>query len=203
MLATTLKSLSFENAARLAREGAAFVDLRPTGDYLEVHIPGSLHLLYEFGPGMASRARDCLPLDVPLMLIEEQGVDMKNAASALRGKGFTVLGSVPDAVGRWAEAEGTPASTEVIERGSGLELEMIDVGDPGANPPQGSRKISIERLWTLAGELSGQESVAIATGYGVRASLAVGMLERAGVREVLFVKTRAVPRTTPKLEPYG
>ena len=203
MLATTLQSLRFENADGLAREGAAFVDLRPTADYLEVHIPGSLNLLYEFGPGMASRARDCLPLDLPLMLIEERGVDLKNAASALRGKGFTVLGSVPDAVSRWAEAGGTPASTEVIEGGSGLEIEMIDVGDPGANPPEGSRRISIEHLWNLAKELSGQQGVAIAAGYGVRASLAVGMLERAGIKEVLFVKTRLPPRTTPKLEPYG
>ena len=95
MLATrTLRRLPFEEALAAVDTGAAFVDLRPTDAYLEVHIPASLALLYERGPGMASRARDCLPLDLPLVLVDLGELDYVHAAASLRGKGFTVLGSI-------------------------------------------------------------------------------------------------------------
>ena len=58
---TAPPTLEFVDALASRDEGAAFVDLRPTDDYLEVHIPGSLSLVYEFGPGMAARARDWAP----------------------------------------------------------------------------------------------------------------------------------------------
>src|ERR687892_1863451 len=116
MLATrTLKQLSFDYALAAVDAGAAFVDLRSVDAYLEVHIPGSIALLYEFGPGMASRARDCLPLDLPLVLLDDGGSDLMNAAASLRGKAFTVLGRLEGGASEWAKAHGAPASTEVVD----------------------------------------------------------------------------------------
>jgi hydroxyacylglutathione hydrolase len=185
MVATsTLKSLSLDVADAAVDEGAAVVDLRPIRDYLDVHIPGSLALLYEFGPGMASRARDCLPLSLPLVLLEDGSSDLMNAAASLRGKGFTVLGRLGGGVSEWAKAHGAPASTEVIDAPA-EGATVLDVSDPGAPEATGAVTISIERLWTRVHELEGKGPIVVNAGHGIRAALAVGMLERAGI-EVVF-----------------
>jgi rhodanese-related sulfurtransferase len=192
MVATsTLKSLSLEVADAAVDEGAAFVDLRPIRDYLDVHIPGSLALLYEFGPGMASRARDCLPLSLPLVLLDDGGSDLMNAAASLRGKGFTVLGRLEGDVSEWAKVHGTPASTEVVDAPA-EGATVLDVSDPGAPETTGAVTISIERLWTRVHELEGKGPVVICASHGIRAALAVGMLERAGI-EVVFWWSRGTP----------
>ena len=192
MLATrTLKRLPFEVALEAVESGAAFVDLRPIDAYLEVHIPGSLALLYERGPGMASRARDCLPLDLPLVLADLGEIDYVHAAASLRGKGFSVLGATEDAINCWAGVRGTPASTDVAEgtiEGSGT---VLDVGDSGAPKVDGALNIPIDQLWKRVGEVAEADRVAVTAGYGVRAALAVGILERAGVDEVFIWKGRS------------
>ena len=202
MPATTLMEVDIAHGDALVAGGAAYVDLRVTDAYLEVHIPGSLGLFYEFGPGMAARARDCLPLDLPLLLLSSPEVDMNNAAAALRGKGFTVLGRMDDALQEWARAHGTPASTEIVEGSDAPEGTVLDVADPGVIPHDGARRIPLDHLWGRAAELAGESPVIVAAGYGVRAALAVGMLERAGVTEVVFWKTRARP-PKPRYEAYG
>lgn len=184
---TIVRAVSVEEAAALTAEGAALVDLRPLDDYLEVHVPQSLALVYEFGPGMAGRARDCLPLDVPLVLLDPGGIDIVNAAASLRGKGFTVVGALDDGLNAWAEAHGAPASTEIVE-GAPVGA-VLDVGDPGAQAPGDATRIPIELLWGRQSELGRKEAVTIAAGYGVRAALAVGILERAGVGQIYFWRT--------------
>jgi rhodanese-related sulfurtransferase len=180
---TTLKTLDFGDAARLVDAGAAFVDLRPIDKYLAGHIHGSLPLLYEAGPGMSSRARDCLPLDVPLVLIDAPRVDMANAAAALRGKGFTVLGKVDKAVERWRTERGGLVATDMPGEAPDVDV-ALDVGDPGARPPEGATRISVEKLWADLERLEGVGRIVVISGVGVRAALAVGMLERAGVKKV-------------------
>lgn len=185
---TTLKKMSFGEAMNGIDGGAVFVDVRPVRDYLDVHIPGSLENLYESGPGFAGRARDCIPLHVPLVLIDAgAGVDLTEAAAALRGKGFRVQGFVEDALNAWAEAKGTPVSTEVIE---GLEASgklLLDVGDPGAIRVEGAVHIPADRLWQRIDEVidaAAGEKVVIIAGFGVRAALCIGILERHGFTEI-------------------
>jgi rhodanese-related sulfurtransferase len=191
MLATrTLRDLPFEEALAAVDDGAAFVDLRQVDAYLEVHIPGSLCLLYEWGPGLAARARDCLPLDLPLVLMDFGEVDYLHAAASLRGKGFTVLGKTDDAINNWAAARGVPTSTEVITttvEGTGT---VLDVGDPAADRMEDAVHIPIDQLWRRVGKVAGAGRIAVLSGYGVRAALAVGILERAGVGEVLFWRSK-------------
>jgi rhodanese-related sulfurtransferase len=180
---TTLKTIDFDTAARLVDEGAAFVDLRATDDYLARHIPGSIPLLYEAGPGMPSRARDCLPLDLPLILLDAPRVDMANAAAGLRGKGFSVLGMAPDALERWRAERGGLAATGMPPAPPDVDV-ALDVGDPGARPPEGTLRLPVENLWKELDKLEGVGRIVVISGVGVRAALAVGMLERAGVKKV-------------------
>lgn len=182
---TSSREIGIDEAQHLVEEGAAFVDLRPTAAYLDVHIHGSLALQYEFGPGMAGRARDCIPLEVPLVLLHHGGLDVTEVTAALRGKGFAVLGYVNDGLTAWGNANGAPASTEVVKGSSAPAETVLDVGDPGVRIYPGARLITVEKLWTRTDEIEG-ERVAILAGRGVRASLAVGMLERAGVEEIIF-----------------
>ena len=194
-VATTLKELAFEAALHHLDEGAAFVDLRPTSAYLDVHVPGALALLYESGPGMATRARDCIPLDVPLVLLEDDKSDLQHAAASLRGKGFAVVGFTRDAINNWART-GTPASTDVVEGTRSPGGVILDVADPGARPPEDAVRVPADELWRRSGEMAHHTRVVVAAGYGVRAALAVGMLELAGVAETVLWKTRVASALT-------
>lgn len=189
----TLKSLDFSAALKLVDDGAAFVDLRPTDDYLDVHVPGALDLVYEAGPGMAMRARDCIPLDIPLVVIEDPQSDALHAAASLKGKGFAVAGKVTDAVNQWVSNGGKLASTEVVTESDLPDGMILDVADPGARIPDGldTTRIPTDVLWKRSLDLADEKRVIVAAGYGVRAGLAVGMLERVEVREVVFWKTNA------------
>lgn len=184
----TLKALSFDEAAAFMEQGAAYVDLRPIPEYLDVHIPGSIALLYEMGPGMATRARDCLPLSVPLILLGDDHADEMHAAASLRGKGFVVLGALEDGINAWAQRHGAPASTDVYESTEPPSGNLLDVNDSGAPRVETARRVSIERLWDDVGEVVDVGRLIIVAGYGVRAAIAIGILERAGARNLGFWK---------------
>lgn len=175
--------------------GAAFVDLRPVPLYLEGHIPASLALHYEDGPGTAARARDCLPLDVPLVLLGFHHGDLDHAAAALRGKGFTVLGVVADPMRDWVAAYGRPATTEILTGPNVPDgVVALNVGDPAAVLAPNARSIPVELLWPHAREVATHDRIAVVAGAGVRAALAVGILERAGARDVaLWRRPRGRP----------
>ena len=184
---TTLRTLDLDEALATVAAGGAFLDIRGVDEYLDVHVPGSINVLYEFGPGFNSRARDCIPLEVRLVLLDLGAGDPSAAASALRGKGFDVVGKVDDGINRWVVARRHPASTEVAT--DRPNIPVLHVNDPGALVPEPDMTIPIEELWGRVDEVP-SGGVAIAAGFGVRAALAVGILERAG-RDVVFWKTRA------------
>jgi rhodanese-related sulfurtransferase len=202
MMATrmVLKELSFEHAETHVAAGAAYVDLRDVDDYLDVHIPRSIALQYEFGPGFPVRARDCIPLEVPFVLLDRPDVDMSFAAASLRGKGFAVLGVLRDGLARWASVHGNPVSTEAAAGATAPQGTLLDVGDPGAPRVDGAVRISIERLWVQTPAPS-QTPVVIIAGRGVRASLAVGILERRGQDQLVFWKASARATPTPLPSP--
>lgn len=183
---TTLKRLTFDQALEVVDMGGSLVDLRPTQPYLDAHVPGSLDVVYESGPGMSTRARDCLPLDVPYVLLELGYGDPTLAAAALRGKGFTVVGSVEDALNEWAGKGRRIASSEVVTGDAPPEGTLLHVADPGAIAPDGAVTIPADDLWPRCDELDRSEPVVVVAGWGVRAGLALGILERNGFDDVVF-----------------
>jgi hydroxyacylglutathione hydrolase len=191
LTSSTLRDVVFEEAQGQVEAGAAFVDLRQVKDYLDAHIPGALSLQYERGPGFQSRARDCIPLDVPLLLLERPGEDMLRAAAALRGRGFEVVGRVRNGLQQWSHAHGVPTSTDDYQGPPPRDATIVDVQDPGANTVETAIAIPLAELWDRAGELALDLRVVVVAGYGVRAALAVGILERAGATNIVFWRTRA------------
>ena len=197
-VATVLKKLTPNEALAFIDAGASYVDVRKVPDYLDVHIAGSLSLEYEFGPGLPGRARDCIPLSTPLILLEEEGVDMEEVAAALRGKGFAVPGVLEGGLKAWASAHGTPTSCDVIEGDASPEGTILHVGDPGSDAPEGASPISIERLWAQVDSVPKGRSVTVVAGRGLRAAIAVGILERAGFDEVTFWWRKRMPARKEK-----
>lgn len=185
--APTLRNLDLDEALALVEDGARFVDIRDVDSYLDVHIPRSIALFYESGPGFNARARDCIPLEVPLVLLDLGTGDVMHAAASLRGKGFDVVGSLEDGINEWARRNGSPSSTEVVTDRPD-DATVLHVMDPGTADIDAHHVIPIEKLWTRVDEV-GSGRVAIVAGFGVRAALGVGILESAG-KDVLFWRTR-------------
>lgn len=183
---TTVKRLTFDEALEVVELGGALIDLRPTQAYLDAHVPGSLDVVFESGPGMSTRARDCLPLSIPYVLLDLGYGDLALAAAALRGRGFNVVGSVEDALNQWAGKGRRIASTEVV--GEAGDATVLHVADPGANAPEGAVTIPADDLWPRVDELDRSSRIAVVAGWGVRAGLAVGILEHNGFEDVAFLK---------------
>jgi rhodanese-related sulfurtransferase len=181
---TTVKRLGFDEALEVVSMGGALLDLRPAAAYLESHVPGSIGIVFESGPGMQSRVRDCLPLEIPYALLDLGHGDVAPAAAALRGKGFNVVGAVDDALRHWAAAGRQLASTEVVPDAAPADATLLHVGDPGAVAPEGALSIPAEDLWPRTDELPRDGRIVVVAGYGVRAALCVGILERKGFRDV-------------------
>jgi hydroxyacylglutathione hydrolase len=183
---TTVKHLTFDEALEVVDLGGALIDLRPTAQYLDAHVPGALDVVYESGPGMSTRARDCLPLGIPYVLLELGYGDVALAAAALRGKGFAVVGSVEDSLNQWAGKGRRIASTEVVTGQAAPDATILHVADPGATAPEGAITIPADDLWPRCDELDRSQKVAVVAGWGVRAGLAVGILERKGFDDVVL-----------------
>lgn len=183
---TTVKRLTFDEALEVVEMGGAFVDLRPTAPYLDAHVPGSLDVMYESGPGMSTRARDCLPLSIPYVLLDLGHGDLALATAALRGKGFNVVGSVQDGLNQWAGKGRRIASTEILSGELPAGVTILHVADPGAKAPDGAVTIPADDLWPRLDELDRSKRVVVVAGWGVRAGLAVGILERNGFEDVVI-----------------
>lgn len=192
MTATTgLRAISADRVAQLLRADGLVVDLRPPAAYLSRHIVGSVPLLFEAGPGLGGRARDLLPLESRVILLEDGSSPLDKAADAFRGKGFEVLGYFAGGVEAWP---GTPGGTPVMALANApRDLALVDVADPGTvveatwQPPA---RIPAEELWTRSGELDASEPLGVLAGWGVWAAAAIGILERQGFRKLTFVRTR-------------
>jgi hydroxyacylglutathione hydrolase len=199
--AASLRSLTPARARELLAGDALAIDLRPVADYLASHIRGSIPLLFEPGPGLGGRARDLLPLDAPLVLLDDGTSPLERAADSFRGKGFEVVGALAGGVKAWADPL---TMTPVIQLADAPDvLALINVSDPGTALPPGhgvGASIPVERLWDQASELGRNWDLGVLAGYGVRAAAAVGILEKLGFTKVTFVRTRR-PGERPPMAP--
>jgi rhodanese-related sulfurtransferase len=200
--ASTVRSLTVARAREILAGDALAIDLRPIDDYLAGHIHGSIPLLFEPGPGLGGRARDLLPLDAPLVLLDDDVSPMERAADSFRGKGFEVVGALAGGVNAWPDPLVT---TPVIQLADTPDvLALIDVSDPGTALPPGhgvGASIPVERLWEDSGELGRTWDLGVLAGYGVRAAAAVGILEKLGFTRLTFVRTRRPGERPPTAPP--
>lgn len=142
--------------------------------------------MFEAGPGFAGRARDLLPLDARLILLDHGESPLDVAAAMLRGKGLEVTGYSD--VSEWPQR----TSTRDVMLGEQGTTRLVDVGDPGTLAPPSPAEykfISVETLWRRDVDLDTVD-VGVLAGWGVRAATAIGILEKRGVEKLVFVRTR-------------
>ncbi|HWD10007.1 MAG TPA: rhodanese-like domain-containing protein [Actinomycetota bacterium] len=193
MRVTTLRALPADRVRQLVRAEGIVIDLRAPAEYLSAHIPGSIPLLYEAGPGLGGRARDLLPLDARLVILEDPTSPLDKAADAFRGKGYEVVGYFPGGVAAWPDAAGGTPVLALANAQPGMRL--VDVADPGTQAPATWTtlvRIPAEELWSRSRELDPEERIGVLAGWGVRACAAVGILEHLGFRALTYVRTRGV-----------
>jgi rhodanese-related sulfurtransferase len=188
-IATTLRALTPDRVRQVLRAEGLAIDLRQPQEYLAAHIPGSIPLLYEAGPGLGGRARDLLPLDSRLVLLEDATTPLDNAADAFMGKGYEVVGYLPGGVTAWpVPLGGTPV---IALANTPPDLGLLDVADPGTQVSAGTvQRIPAERLWTQAGTLDRDVALGVLAGWGIRAAAAIGILEHLGFTALTYVRTR-------------
>lgn len=183
---TMLRALDVEQCGRVLREGGLFIDLREVPEYLRGHIRGSIPIQWEPGPGFTTRARDLLPLDAGLILLDDGASPLEDAAEGLRGKGFDAAGYLPRGASQWPLAT-TPVVT--VDRPGAVTL-LLNVGDPGTIPRGEALRLPAEHLWGRAGELERDGVIGVLAGWGVVAAAAIGILEHLGFPDPEFVRTR-------------
>jgi rhodanese-related sulfurtransferase len=195
-----LRSLDPERARTILSRGGLLIDLRLVDQYLERHVRGSIPLLYEAGPGLGGRARDLLPLDARLILLDDGKSPLEDAAASFRGKGFEVVGLIEKGVSGWPYQDYTSTPSQAVDTWEPGH-HLLEVADPGTIVPANSTFIPAETLWTKAAELDPTFHYGILAGWGVRAAVAVGILEKLGFRSLAFVRTRPVGATPPMAGP--
>ncbi len=103
MTATTQipTSVSPEQAAELSREGARIIDVRTTGEFESVHIPGS----YNVPLDLLSEHRQELSqaVDNPVILVCASGMRARQADDALRDAGFESLTVLEGGITAWEQ----------------------------------------------------------------------------------------------------
>lgn len=198
-----LRNLGSDQIARILAEGGLLIDLRPVDDYLSGHWSGSIPLLYEDGPGLGGRARDLLPLDARLMLLEDGKSPLEETADSFRGRGFDVAGyfAAEGATGSRPSTDVAFVATTDMTIDDATGYLLLDIADPGVFSDRRVRFIPAERLWQQADEIGTRSHVGVLAGWGVRAAAAIGILERLGFTDLAFVRTRPRGAVPPQAGP--
>ncbi|MBI5667866.1 MAG: MBL fold metallo-hydrolase [Chloroflexi bacterium] len=196
-----LKPLTVIESLPHFRRGAALLDLRPKADYVEKHIPGSVHLTLD--DQLSNRVGFVLPPEVPLVLLLADPADYRRVVFSLARVGFdNVIGYLADSLDVW-EAMGLPVTSgdvrdieprelyELIERGNGSRPLVIDVREPweyAQGHVPGAELIPLGELMGRVNELDPSQPVAVICASGSRSQSAAALLGQKGFATVYNVR---------------
>lgn len=182
---------TLEPADVAALTGAVVVDLRPRRRFAAGHVPGSLgvELRDDFGVWVGW----LVPFGTPLVLVADSGQDVAEAVTQLARIGFDDVRGVLPGLDTW-DCEGRPlAAYGVADLDATLAAwrrgePVLDVRAPGEREDVALPGTLHRYVPDLVGEpglgVDGPVWVACATGF--RATIAAGLLERAGIQPVVL-----------------
>ena len=182
-------------AERLAA-GALAIDGRPSADYDAEHIPGSVGIEMETS-GFGTKVAWITAGDAELLLVAEDEAQQLRMQRLLGSVGTSAAGMLAGGFAAWAAAGLALESFQVIdvaglaellERREGLQI--LDVRDDHEWAQQripGSLHVPYHDLGSVRPPLDDQLPVAVICSTGRRSATAVGLVRRAGVREVIHV----------------
>jgi hydroxyacylglutathione hydrolase len=187
-------------AAVLARleAGATLIDGRDTREYDGDHVPGSINVTM-VRAAVGTRAAWVVDPDGEVVVTADSDGEARRLARMLEAVGFRrIAGLLGGGVSAWREA-GLPVESTVaidvpelaarIKRGDVRLLDVRDLDEWEEGHVEGSRHLPYYDLSQgVPDDLrNGGKPLAVACSIGNRSSIAVSLLRRAGVEEVLHV----------------
>jgi rhodanese-related sulfurtransferase/glyoxylase-like metal-dependent hydrolase (beta-lactamase superfamily II) len=181
----TLGSLSAEDVARLATEGAQLVDVRPVPDFGKAHVPGSVSI--PLRPVFATWLGWLVEADQPIVIVRNTDQEPAEILWQARKVGYDqIVGELDGGLASWTEA-GMPTrsiplvSAEGVEEAAVLDIRQDSEFADGHIP--GAAHLELGDLATGSAAVPSRPTV-VMCGHGERAMGAASLLARAGYREV-------------------
>jgi hydroxyacylglutathione hydrolase len=185
------KPLSIQESIPYFRQGAALIDTRSKESYVEMHVPGSVHLPAD--DQLSNRVGFVLHPDYPIILLLDDPQQFPQVVLSLARVGFEkVIGYLKEGIQGW-HAAGLPTAAGDIQDLSPNELEdllsgeekplVIDVREPweytmGHIP--GAQLIPLGQLAHKVEDLDPQMPVAVVCASGSRSQSAAALLGQKG-----------------------
>jgi hydroxyacylglutathione hydrolase len=202
--AAALPPLAAAGVKELLDSGATLVDGRPTRDFDAEHVPGSLNVTM-LRAAVGTRAAWVVDLEAEVVVTSATDEEARRLGRLLEAVGFRQLGGyLTGGVPGWRDAGLPTGSTPAIDvpelarrlrRGDVRLLDVRDENEWEDGHVDGSLHIPYYELREGAPpELAnGDLPLAVACSVGNRSSIAVSLLKRAGVEQVVHVAEGGVP----------
>jgi hydroxyacylglutathione hydrolase len=192
-LRQVLQPMMLENVLKAVAAGAQLLDVRDATEYAKGHITGSINI--GLGGQFASWAGSVLDPKLPIVIIADPQREQE-AALRLGRIGFDLVeGYLADGM---AALAGRPDILQTTQRVSAPMLAedlacpdpplVLDIRAPGewsAKHLDGSINLPLGQLQTRIGELPRNRKIALHCAGGYRSSIAVGVLARNGIMNVV------------------
>jgi hydroxyacylglutathione hydrolase len=188
------KPLTTQESIAVFRQGAALLDTRSKEDYVDSHVPGSVHIPVR---DISSRVGFVLPPSLPVVLLLEDENQYEEVIYSLARVGFDkVEGYMLEGMQGWQKA-GLPVASGDIEDVSAHELDellknrsqpiVLDVREPweyaqGHIP--GAKLMPLGQLSHQILELDPSQPVAVVCASGSRSQSAAALLGQKGFTKV-------------------
>ena len=185
------RPLSALQARDAIDKGACVLDVRTAADFGEGHIPGALNVWIE-SPQFANRVGMFVPPDAPILLVAGGPSDLTRAVQGLSRVGLDDLaGHLQWGMSEW-KSQGLPIASvpqvtvhELAElRDDHPDLVVVDVRDPfewDEGHIEGAMHVPMAEVVRRLNEIPADRPKAAVCAGGLRSSLAISALERAGL----------------------
>ena len=196
--ATALEPLTPRRVQELAEQGATLVDGRATREHDATHVPGSLNVTM-INAAVGTRAAWVIDPQSEVIVMAASDADARRLARMLEAVGFrNIAGHLAGGIAAWEGAGLQTETTPVIdvstlaERLKSEEVVLLDVREDDeweAGHVEGSVHVPYHELrdGPPAGLQPDARPVAVACSAGNRSSLAVSLLRRAGIDNLVHV----------------
>jgi hydroxyacylglutathione hydrolase len=195
--AATLETLTPARVKELLDAAATLLDGRPPREFDAMQVPGSINVTMARA-AVGTRAAWVVDPESAVVVTATSDADAANMARLLEAVGFRrLLGALGGGVEAWQQAGLATASTPAIDvhelaqrlgRGDVALLDVRDDEEWEDGHVEGSVHIPYHDLRDgLPGDIRNSKPLAVVCSVGNRSSIAVSLLRRAGIEDVVHV----------------
>ena len=190
--------LSIKEALPYFQRGAGLLDTRSKDEYVQAHVPGSVHL--EADDQLSNRIGFVFPPDAPMILLLNDASDYQRVVYSLARVGYeNVVGYIAEGLDVW-QSLGLPLAAGDVKDIEPQELQdllqsdarpvVVDVREPweykqGHVP--GAILMPLGQLASLVGKLDTEKPVAVICASGSRSQSAAALLGQKGFKTIYNV----------------